>query len=573
MRVLYVTNVPSPYRVDYFNELGKSCDLTVVFEKKTSDERDKSWQNYKFINFKGVFLEGKSINTDTAFCPGIINYVRDKSFDRIIITNISSPTGIMAISLMKILKIPYWIEGDGGFVNAGNGIKNRIKRFLIKDAEGLFSTSCSHDNYYRTYGAIDEKIHRYPFTSIKKEDIINADLLTNKDKEELRSKLKIQEHRIILTVGRFNYGEENSKGIDIVMTIAERLRDGYSFYIIGDEPAEKFVRWKEEKELTNVHFVGYLKNEDLAEYYAVSDCFVLFSRGDAWGLAINEAMMYGLPIITTDNCVKGLSLVKNDINGFIVVIDNIDDIVEKLKYVTEPANSIRLGHASYEMFQHFIIEERAKADMDALALSKNWVGIKRDLIRKMARKHLAIPDQKKVILYVGQMIVRKGIDIFLNAILKYCRDSNLLFIFVGGEVPEFAISIFQQIPEDNIRVIPFLEHEELQYCYRASDMFVLPTREDIWGLVINEAMAFGLPVVTTDRCIAGLELVKNDFNGYIVSAGEILPLAEAIKMLLEGNKIEKFGRRSRKIIEDFTIEKMAESHLNILERNSLNARL
>ena len=52
----------------------------------------------------------------------------------------------------------------------------------------------------------------------------------------------------------------------------------------------------------------------------------------------------------------------------------------------------------------------------------------------------------------------------------------------------------------------------------ASDLFVLPTREDIWGLVINEAMSFGLPIITTRKCIAGTELITDGENGYLLEA-------------------------------------------------------
>ena len=63
----------------------------------------------------------------------------------------------------------------------------------------------------------------------------------------------------------------------------------------------------------------------------------------------------------------------------------------------------------------------------------------------------------------------------------------------------------------------------------AADAFVLPTREDIWGLVINEAMAYGLPVVTTDRCNAGLELIKNNVNGYVVHVDDKGELAKKLQ--------------------------------------------
>ena len=133
MKLLFITNVPSPYRVDFFNELGKLCELTVLFEKATYSERDDSWKNYRFENFEGIFLNGISINTDTAFSFGVIKYIKDKRFDNIICANVSSPTGMIAIQYMKLHKIPYYIEGDGGFAKNGKGIKERIKKHFISE--------------------------------------------------------------------------------------------------------------------------------------------------------------------------------------------------------------------------------------------------------------------------------------------------------------------------------------------------------------------------------------------------------------------------------------------------------
>ena len=76
MKILVLTNIPSPYRVDFFNEWGKYCDLTVAFEKEASDERDNSWKKYQFTHFKGVLLKGKSVKTDMAICTEVIHYVK-----------------------------------------------------------------------------------------------------------------------------------------------------------------------------------------------------------------------------------------------------------------------------------------------------------------------------------------------------------------------------------------------------------------------------------------------------------------------------------------------------------------
>lgn len=249
MRVLFLTNVPSPYRVNFFNELGKKCDLTVIFEKSFSDERDASWKNYKFNNFKGIILRGFKYATDSAFCPSVVKYLNVKYFDHIVICNFSSPTGMLAILYLRVHKKEYYLESDGGFAKNGKGVKENLKKFFISGAKGYFSTSREHDKYYLTYGADRDKLIRYPFTSLCEEDLLNALNITKNDKVILRSKLGIVESKVIISVGRFSYCAGYGKGYDTILSIAEKMDSDVGFYIIGDNPTEEFLEWKKVKNL------------------------------------------------------------------------------------------------------------------------------------------------------------------------------------------------------------------------------------------------------------------------------------------------------------------------------------
>ena len=82
------------------------------------------------------------------------------------------------------------------------------------------------------------------------------------------------------------------------------------------------------------------------------------------------------------------------------------------------------------------------------------------------------------------------------------------------------------------------------------------------GLVINEAMAYGLPVITTDRCVAGLELVKEGANGYIVPTEDAHSLAEAIEKVLCSD-LRKMGESSLEKIRPYTIENMVKVHIDV----------
>lgn len=328
MKVLWLTNIPSPYRVNFFNELGKLCDLTVLFERVSSTARDKSWENFNANNFRfeilrALFLHGKS----NAFCPSVKKYLKKNSFDKIVVTNYSSFTGIYAVHILKIRKIPYIVESDGAFVGNGTGIKEKIKKWIIKDANLCFSTARLHDEYYLHYGAQKGKIVRYPFTSLFNSDILKRPLSSN-EKSSLRKKHNIIEKKIIISVGSLIYG----KGFDILLTAMNFLPREIGCYIIGDGPSDEYKRMAEKYNLPNVHFISFKLKEELREYYRAADLFVLATRSDVWGLVINEAMAAGLPVITTDKCIAGLELVNDNKIGKIIKSEDAEALSEAIKH-------------------------------------------------------------------------------------------------------------------------------------------------------------------------------------------------------------------------------------------------
>mgnify|MGYP000379445039 CR=1 FL=1 len=110
---------------------------------------------------------------------------------------------------------------------------------------------------------------------------------------------------------------------------------------------------------------------------------------------------------------------------------------------------------------------------------------------------------------------------------------------------------------DNIVFVEFKRKEDLTDYYRAADLFVLPTREDIWGLVVNEAMAVGTPVITTTNCGAGMEILKSGDGGRIVPPEDSDSLAIAMQEMLNDDELAKQTKHAIKSAEVYTIENMA----------------
>lgn len=316
MRVLFLTNIPSPYRVDFFNELGKLCDLTVTFEGNNSKERDKNWKCDPARCFKAVYLNGIRISADKFLSLKILKILA-KDWDTIIIGGYSTPTSIIAIEYLRYHKRNFFIEADGGFIGNDNVVKYWFKKHLIASASGWFTSGKATTEYLVHYGANLEKCYFYPFTSLNKRDLNSINNLNLINKNFIRKKLCMKEDRIVLAVGQYI----RRKGFDVLIQAMKELPKNIGCYIVGGKPTAEYLKMKSVYNLNNVYFIDFKTKPELVEYFCASDVFVHPTREDVWGLVVNEAMAFGLPVITTDHCIAGLELV-DAANGAIVPVDD-----------------------------------------------------------------------------------------------------------------------------------------------------------------------------------------------------------------------------------------------------------
>lgn len=143
------------------------------------------------------------------------------------------------------------------------------------------------------------------------------------------------------------------------------------------------------------------------------------------------------------------------------------------------------------------------------------------------------------VIFVGQFVHRKGVDILLSAIEPLMRTRNNLFLQLVGAGEE-EIRYRSWVAEKNLtRQITFegtlSPHKVVGRISRA-DVLVLPSRWDGWGIVVNEAFMASVPVIVSDMCGAS-DVVKNGINGFVFSSENIQELTRKLDGLTSNSQL------------------------------------
>ncbi len=171
-----------------------------------------------------------------------------------------------------------------------------------------------------------------------------------------------------------------------------------------------------------------------------------------------------------------------------------------------------------------------------------------------------------IILYVGRLLDAKGIPELLHAFERVVSQTQATLILVG-DGPDRAR--YQDYCGERgltaIRFEGYCPQEELPCCYGIADVFVFPTRSDPWGLVLNEAMCAGLPVICSIAAGAAADLVQPGRNGLLHEPRDVETLEEHMLTLLGDEELRRrMGNASRDIIADFSPRKMAQGFYDAL---------
>lgn len=182
---------------------------------------------------------------------------------------------------------------------------------------------------------------------------------------------------------------------------------------------------------------------------------------------------------------------------------------------------------------------------------------------KERRKKLPEFKNKKVVLYVGRLIKRKGVDYLIKSFSEI-KDKDALLVIIGGgdfyklgaksEEAKLKRLVKNLGIEKRVMFTGALSPKETKEYYKSADIFVCPSITldvgEAWGHVIEESMSFGLPVVATGAVGAAYDLIEEGKNGFIIPERNSEELKKTIQKLLKDKKLrDNMGNESKRIIQ------------------------
>lgn len=358
-RVAIITNIPAPYRVDFFEYLQKNYlnyQFTIIYSSRNEDNRNWKIEQEKMGN--SVFLESRTIKIKKRYDnyylhipTGVAKTLKQIKPD-VVVGSEYNPTIIQALQYCKKYKIPFvsWTDGTLFSERNRNFIQKFLRRYVIARASAYIASSSKSKEAQIYYGAKKEKCHISYLTV---------------DVEKYIQKPQGQGKGKILCVGSLI----ERKGVDLLLKALAKTNCEYSLYLAGAGPEKDNLRTQaEDLQISDkVHFLGQLNREELLKHYAESDLFVLPTREDCFALVILEAICAGLPIVCSRYADGAYDLIEEGKNGYIIDPYNEEKFaacIEKLLENSELRKEMQ--QHSDKIIEKFRFSNIAKGYMEAI---------------------------------------------------------------------------------------------------------------------------------------------------------------------------------------------------------------
>lgn len=219
----------------------------------------------------------------------------------------------------------------------------------------------------------------------------------------------------------------------------------------------------------------------------------------------------------------------------------------------------RLNHDYYQAHgikEEFITFAPFCVDNSVFSLSASEASGRRGVVRC----EFGIPEDAIVVLYASKLTKRKRAHDLVTAFALAAEECSRAWLVIAGDGEQASNlkGLVRDSGIERIRFVGFLNQSALPGLYAAADFFVLPSEEEPWGLIVNEVMAAGLPVIVSDQVGAAADLVEGRSTGIVYPCGDIGALRSALESLLKSPELRKtMGTNARKLIRSWDVDACA----------------
>lgn len=317
--VIYISNIVVPYRASFFELLSQNCDLTVIYERTNSKNRNNEWVKNSKNNYKKIFLKGINIKDEFTFDIKIFKYIVSK-YDEIIFGCINSPIQIISIFLLIMLKRKYSINIDGEMFIEENGLKNKIKKIILNNANKCYvaGNTCKKK--------IEKKLNKKNIFSYRFSSLTENEITMNS-----KNRNKYNPNSEIIVVGQYM----DYKGIDIALNVAKEMSSEKFNFIGAGKKSDELIQKVNALKVTNVKVTPFLQKNELYKKYQNCKLFILPSKKECWGLVINEAASFGTPIVSTYGSGAAIEFLSDKYSDFLAKPNNEQDLYNKVMKLLE----------------------------------------------------------------------------------------------------------------------------------------------------------------------------------------------------------------------------------------------
>lgn len=182
-----------------------------------------------------------------------------------------------------------------------------------------------------------------------------------------------------------------------------------------------------------------------------------------------------------------------------------------------------------------------------------------DTEKKIYKKSFGINNNSPIVLYASKLTKRKNIlDLIQSAIILKDQKVDFNLLIIGsGELENEIRKLIIKHKLENIIMMGFVNQSKMPIIFGISDIFVLTSDNEPWGLVVNEAMCARLPIILAKNIGCSYDLLRNDQNGFLINSKQPDILSKKLKYLIQNkSKRIKMGEKSYEIIMNWSYEEV-----------------